>query len=193
MSERLPRLQPDDMTDEQREIYGKFTGGKRTSSTSAFSLVHPEGGLIGPPNAWLLSPPLARIYEQAGGAMRFALTLTDRCREMALLLHAFHRDSEFELYAHRLAGRAAGLSDDEIEGLASRSEPAFETDAERATFDVTIALLDRQTLDDDEYSSAVEVLGTRALFELVALVGYYDMIATQLAVFGVRAPVPGGE
>lgn len=180
------------MTEEQLEVYRKFTAGKRTSSASAFSLVHPDGGLIGPPNAWLLSPPLAQIYEQSGGAMRFALTLTDRCREIALLLHAHHRRSEFELYAHRLAGRAAGLTDDEMEGLASRREPVFETETERATFEVTIAILDRQTLDDSEYARAVEVLGERGLFELVALIGHYDMIATQLAVFGVRAPEQEG-
>ncbi|GGA71702.1 carboxymuconolactone decarboxylase [Pseudoclavibacter endophyticus] len=188
MSKRLPRLMPDEMTDEQRDISEKFTGGKRVTPASAFSLVHPDGGLIGPPNAWLLSPPLARIFEQAGGAMRFELTLSDRCREIALLLHAFFRDSAFELYAHRKAGLAAGLSNEEIEALSDRVPPQFESEEERATFDVTVAILDRKTLDDTEYADAVGVLGERALFELVSLVGYYDMIATQLSVFDVQAP-----
>jgi hypothetical protein len=61
-TERLARITPDDMTGEQAEIYAKFTGGKRAGA--AFSLVHPEGGLVGPPNAWLLSPPLARVFER---------------------------------------------------------------------------------------------------------------------------------
>ena len=108
---RLARITPDVMTDEQAEIYAKFAGGKRAASGAAFSLLHPEGGLIGPPNAWLLSPPLARVFERVGWTMRYGLQLSDRACEIAILLVAFHRDSPFELYAHRKAGRAAGLTD----------------------------------------------------------------------------------
>lgn len=187
MSGRLPRILPEDMTPEQHEVYEKYIGGKRAAPGSAFSLAHPDGGLIGPPNAWLLSPPLAAIFEQAGGAMRFALQLTDREREIALLLHAFGRDCAFEIQAHRLAGSAAGLSDEEIDGLATRTAPEFESDAERVVFDTTLALIDRKMLDDTEYDDARTALGDQRLFELVALVGYYDMIATQLNVYRVSA------
>lgn len=188
MSERLARIAPEEMTTEQSEIYELFIGGKRAAPGSAFSLAHPDGGLVGPPNAWLLSPPLARVFEQAGGAMRFSLQLSDRSREIALLLHAFSRDCAFELHAHRLAGRAAGLADDEIEALATRTAPTFQSDEEAAVFAATLPLLDRKALDDTEYAAAVAVLGDRKLFELVSLVGYYDMIATQLNVYRVAAP-----
>jgi 4-carboxymuconolactone decarboxylase len=188
MSERLPRIMPDEMTDEQAEIYAKFVSGKRAAPGSPFSLAHPDGGLTGPPNAWLLSPPLARVFEQAGGAMRYELQLSDRAREIAILLHAFSRDCPYELYAHRKAGRAAGLTDDEIEGLATRTAPAFESDEERSVFATTLALLDQKALSDAEYAAADAALGPRKLFELVALVGYYDMIATQLLVYGVKPP-----
>jgi hypothetical protein len=186
MTERLARITPDDMTDEQAEIYARFTGGKRAGA--AFSLVHPEGGLVGPPNAWLLSPPLARVFERIGWTMRYELQLSDRACEIAILLLAFHRDSPFELYAHRRAGRAAGLTDTEIEGLATRTPPAFRSDQEQLVFATTLAILDRKTLDDAEYTASVAVLGERGLFELVALLGYYDQVATHLAVFGVEPP-----
>jgi alkylhydroperoxidase family enzyme len=176
------------MTPEQLEIYAKFTSGDRVGSKSAFSLVDPEGGLIGPPRAWLLSPPLAHIFEQAGGAMRFALQLSDRAREIALLLHAFERDCAFEIHAHRMAGQAAGLTEDEIEGLAVRTPPALHTDEERAVFHTTIALLDHRRLNDDEYAGAVAALGERGLFELVSLIGHYDLVAMQLTVFGLEPP-----
>jgi alkylhydroperoxidase family enzyme len=188
VTERLPRITPDEMTPEQVEVYGRFTGGKRAAPGASFSLLHPDGGLIGPPNAWLLSPPLARVFERVGWTMRYDLELSDRACEIAILLVAFHRDSPFELYAHRRAGRAAGLTDAEIEGLATRTPPAFHSDEERQVFATTQAILDRRTLDDEEYAAAVAVLGKRGLFELVALVGYYDQVATQLAVFGVLPP-----
>jgi 4-carboxymuconolactone decarboxylase len=188
VTERLSRITPDTMTPEQAEIYAMFTGGKRAAPGASFSLVHPEGGLLGPPNAWLLSPPLARVFERVGWTMRYELQLSDRACEIAILLVAFHRDSPFELYAHRRAGRAAGLTDTEIEGLATRTQPTFGSDEERHVFATTLAILDKQTLDDAEYAAAVAGLGERGLFELVALVGYYDQVATQLAVFGVKPP-----
>ncbi|GGD44138.1 hypothetical protein GCM10010915_26630 [Microbacterium faecale] len=188
MTPRLPRISPEAMTAEQREIYAKFSSGDRVGSKSAFSLVHPDGGLIGPPSAWLLSPPLAHIFEQAGGAMRFALQLSERAREIALLLHAFERDCAFEIYAHRMAGRAAGLTDGEIEGLASRTPPALNTPEEHAVFHATLALLDHRRLNDDEYAEAVGALGERGLFELVSLIGHYDLVAMQLTVFELEPP-----
>lgn len=188
MNERLARITPDQMTPEQAEIYAKFTDGKRAAPGSAFSLVHPDGGLTGPPHTWLLSPLLARVLEPIGWAMRFELTLSDRAGEIAILLHAFHRASPFELYAHRKAGRAAGLTDHEIEGLATRTPPDFRSDEERLVFSTALAVLDRKNLDDTEYAAAVTTLGERTLFELVTLLGYYDLVATQLAVFGVKLP-----
>jgi 4-carboxymuconolactone decarboxylase len=188
VTERLARILPDEMTPEQKEIYEKFVSGKRAAPGAAFSLAHPEGGLTGPPNAWLLSPPLAKVFEQLGGTIRYGLELSERACEIAILLQAFHLDSPFELYAHRRAGRAAGLSDAEIEGLATRTPPALGTDEERHAFDVTLAILDHRTLSDDEYRTAVAGLGERKLFELVALLGHYYMVALQLAVFDVQPP-----
>lgn len=188
MTERLPRITPDVMSPEQAEIYAAFSGGKRAAPGASFSLVHPDGGLIGPPNAWLLSPSLARALERFGAFLRFELQLSDRSREIAILLQAFHRDSPFELYAHRQAGRAAGLTEAEIEGLATRTPPDFRSVEERAVFATSVALLDRRSLDDTEYAAAVAALGRRTLIELVVLLGWYDSVATQLAVFGVEPP-----
>ncbi|WP_343941200.1 carboxymuconolactone decarboxylase family protein [Pseudonocardia zijingensis] len=183
VGERL-RTTPEEMTPDQLEVYTAFREGP------ALAVPHPPGGgLAGPPATWVLSPPLARVFRSAARALRFELQLSDRSREIALLLHAFHRDSAFEIHAHRRAGRAAGLAEEEIEGLATRSAPAFRSEEERAVFTVTLALLDRQTLDDGEYADAVGVLGEQTLFELVSLVGFYDLVATQLAVFEVEPPV----
>ncbi|GGA71607.1 hypothetical protein GCM10011490_22900 [Pseudoclavibacter endophyticus] len=183
MNERFARILPEQMTPQQEEVYATFRGGP------ALAVPHPtEGGLSGPPGLWLLNPRLAQIFRSFSGALRSELGLSSRSKEIAVLLHAHHRASSFEVFAHRRAGMTAGLSEEEVEGLATRVPPAFATDEERSVFETTISLLDRQALDDAEYAAAVDVLGERRLFELVSLVGFYDMIATQLAVFGVKAP-----
>ena len=187
-TERLPRIREEEMSAEQVAIYDRFRTGRRASPGSPFTLLHPDGGLTGPANAWLLSPPVGTALERLGGTVRFDLALPDRCREIAILLVGFHRASAFELYAHRAAGRAAGLTDAEIEGLASEPGPDFTDPAERAVREATRAMLRTGTLNDEEYAAAVAVLGTAGLFELVVLVGYYQLVATQLAVFGVEPP-----
>jgi 4-carboxymuconolactone decarboxylase len=186
MTERLPRIREDEMSPEQVAIYDRFRTGRRVSPDAPFTLLHPDGGLRGPANAWLLSPTVGSALEGLGGVLRFDLALPDRCREIAILLVGFHRASAFELYAHRAAGRAAGLTEEEIEGLAGGTGPAFPDAAERAVSTATRAMLRAGTLTDDEFADAVAVLGKPALFELVVLVGYYQLVATQLAVFGVE-------
>jgi alkylhydroperoxidase family enzyme len=188
MSERIRRLAPAELTAEQREIYDRFTTGRRAAPGTAFSLAHPDGGLTGPANAWLLSPPLGRALERLGGAVRYELELSDRAREIAILTVAYFRDSPFEVYAHVAAGRSAGLTDDELAALAAGKDPELVAADEVAVRATTRALLDRGTLDETEYATARSVLGERGLFELVILVGYYQLLATQLAVFDVRPP-----
>jgi 4-carboxymuconolactone decarboxylase len=190
-TERLPRIREEEMSPEQTAIYDRFRTGPRASPDSPFTLLHPDGGLTGPANAWLLSPPLGSALEGLGGAVRFDLALPARCREIAILLVGFHRASAFELYAHRAAGRAAGLTEEEIEGLAAEPGPAFSDAAERAVQTATRAMLRAGTLTDEEFADAVAVLGRAGLFELVVLVGYYQLVATQLAVFGVEPPTDG--
>lgn len=185
---RLEKLDPAGLTDEQREIYRRFTSGERVSANSAFSLVDADGRLEGPPNAWLLRPNIGRALEQLGGAMRYGLELSPRSREIAILLVAHHSRSEFELYAHTAAGRAVGLTESDLTALAEGERIAFESDEERAVFDATSRLLRDRTLDEDAYWSTVDAIGTAKLFELVMLVGYYQMLATQLSVFDVRPP-----
>lgn len=185
MSERLRRLRPEEMSEPQQEIYQRFTRGRRAAPGSPFTLLHPEGGLTGPANAWLLAPPVGRALEQLGGTLRFELELSARARELAILLVAYARDSVFELHAHVPAGRAVGLTEDEIAALAAGRVPDLPAAEERAVHAATTAMIARGTLDDAEYAAASAVLGARGLFELVVLVGYYQLLATQLAVFGV--------
>jgi 4-carboxymuconolactone decarboxylase len=43
-------------------------------------------------------------------------------------------------------------------------------------------------LDDEQYDTAISVLGQQALVELSSLVGYYATLALQLRIFRVPAP-----
>lgn len=183
---RVDHVDPADMTDDQRALYEWYATGPRAAPDSPFTLVDADGRLQGPPAIWILSPTFGHALQQIGRAVRFGSRLPARAREIAILLVGHHHRSAFELHAHRLAGAAAGLTEADLAALADNQEPAKMSDIEACGFRTTRRILDRGTLDDDEFREAAGVLGEAGLLELVTIVGYYNMVAWQLAVFDVR-------
>ena len=193
MSERLPELPPGDMTPARREFAATFTTGRRASSDATFRLARPDGTLIGPPAIWVQQPALGMALQHLGGEVRYGLGLSDRAAEAVVLVIAERERSPFELFAHVQAAARAGWSDDDIAVIRAGGEPAGASDDELAALRIGTRLHER-ALDAAEFADAVErlgggALGRERLFELTTLVGYYRMLALQLAVFGVEPPL----
>ena len=88
-------------------------------------------------------------------------------------------------------GAAIRFRTDEIEALRDGADPGFADKQEQVAYSVVRALIGPTAdLGDEEYDTAVAVLGERALVELSTLVGYYATLALQLRIFRVPAP-PG--
>jgi len=186
---RVPKLLPDALSPQQREVYDAIAGGRRAQGPQLFRLVDDEGGLEGPFNAFLLQPRLGLALQDVGSAVRYETTLSDRAREIAILIVSVHWDSAFEWYAHEAVGRHVGLADDEIEALRAQRRDAFAGD-EHVIARTTHLLAVDGDLDDTAYAEALAVLGEPGLFELLTLVGYYAALALQLRVLRVPAPRP---
>lgn len=186
---RADHVDPSDMTDDQRAIYDRYATGPRAAPDNPFLLVGPDGRLQGPPAIWIHSPTFGQALQGIGAAVRFGSRLPARAHEIAILLVGHHHDSAFELYAHRRAGAAAGLTEPDLAALADGKEPAELSEIESCVFRTTRSVLEAGTLDDDEFRDAAQVLGVAGLFELVTIVGYYTMVAWQLAVFDIQPPV----
>ena len=180
------------MSAEQREFYDRYTTGVRAGPGTTFALVDADGQLLGPPAVWVLSQPLGLALEQFGYAIRYQLNLPRRAQEMAILMVAQHRQSEFERFAHTQAGVKAGLTDTDLAALAAGAAPELRTDEERAVYEVTRRVLDTGSLDAEEYRRYSPTLSVPGLFELVTLIGYYLMLATQLSVFDIQPPTEAG-
>jgi 4-carboxymuconolactone decarboxylase len=180
------------MTAEQREFYDRYATGVRASPGATFALIDADGQLLGPPAVWVLSQPLGLALEQFGYAIRYQLRVSRRAQEMAILMVAQHRQSEFERFAHAQAGARAGLSEADLAALAAGQRPALRTEEERAVYEVTRRVLDSGSLDAAEYERYAAALSVPRLFELVTLIGYYLMLATQLSVFDIQPPAQAG-
>lgn len=186
---RLPRLLPETLDAEQRAVHDAVAGGRRAQGPQAFRLVDDDGALAGPFNAFLLQPRLGLPLQVLGTAVRYETALPDRAREIAILVVAQVHGSAFELAAHEAVGRAAGLTDDELQALRDSRFDGFEGD-EGLVAATAHTLATAGDLDDDTYARAVAALGEAGLFELLTLVGYYAMLALQLRVFRVDPPRP---
>ena len=186
---RLAVLSSAEMTPEQVDLYREILGGPRGQGPRAVLLSSGAGGLAGPFNAMLYAPPVGHALQELGAAIRFRTELAPRVREMAILVVAQAWDSAYERESHELLGRDAGLTGSEIEALRAGEDPGFADKQEQVAHSVVRALTGPAAdLDDQEYDTAVAVLGERALVELSTLVGYYATLALQMRIFRVAGP-----
>jgi len=187
---RLPWFAPGDLDAGARELYERIVGGPRTQGPRAFPLTDDAGRLNGPFNAMLLSPEIGTALQELGAAIRYRSNLSNRAREIAILEVSVLRRCAFEWYAHVRVGEQAGLTAAEIAALRDGA-PAPTLDATESCVRELVGVLVRERdLDDAAFSAAVGRLGERALMELIALVGYYDLLALSLRVW--RTPLPAG-
>jgi 4-carboxymuconolactone decarboxylase len=192
--DRLPLLDVAALTDEQRALYDAIAGsrGRPAGRDGARGwLTDRAGRLLGPFNAMLYSPAVGSPLQELGAAVRFRTGFTARERELAILVVAAHRRSDYEWHAHERIGRRAGLTEEELTALRSGRRPPLADARERVVYEVARALADEGDLDDALYAEAAATLGRPVLVELVTLVGYYAALALQLRVF--RAGAPPGE
>lgn len=187
---RLPWFAPQDLDPPARALYDAIAGGPRAQGARAFPLTDEDGRLNGPFNAMLVSPEVGTALQELGAAIRYRTSLGARAREIAILEVSVLRRCSFEWYAHERVGRQAGLTGEEIAALhAARDAPSF-TAEESLVRELARTLLRERDLGDAAFARAEQALGTRVLMELIALVGYYDLLALSLSVW--RTPLPAG-
>lgn len=181
---RQHRFLPGELDGGRRELYDAIVHGPRSRGPRPFPLTDDDGALRGPFNAFLLSPGLGDPLQRLGAAVRYGTTLTDRVREMAVLVVAAHWDSAFERSAHEPIGRAAGLTDEELRELREGRAPRLDDPYERACLTLARALV-AGDVDDETWAACVPPVDRETVFELSTLVGYYATLALQLRVFRV--------
>lgn len=183
---RILRLRPEQLDEAQRSVYEAIAGGPRASGPRLFPLTGEDGSLEGPFNAMLLNPSLGLPLQELGGALRYRGALSDRSRELAILVVAAHWDCGFERRAHEAVGAHVGLSEAELAAVRAGADPDLADPEEAAVVRATRLLLERGDLDKGEYDSVDAELGPAKLFEVTALIGYYGLLALQMRVFGVE-------
>ncbi|MFG1942267.1 carboxymuconolactone decarboxylase family protein [Nonomuraea sp. NPDC048826] len=173
---RLRPMPPARLDPAARALYDSINAGPRGAS-----MLDEQGALIGPFNAMLLSPALGHPLQELGAAIRYRSSLTDRCRELAILIVAAHWSSAFELDVHTRLATGLGFTEPQLAAVRAGEPLTLDDPEEAAVLRVTRALVSEGDLDDEEYA----LLPEPAIFELTTLTGYYATLALQLRVFRV--------
>ncbi|MCW3475377.1 carboxymuconolactone decarboxylase family protein [Limobrevibacterium gyesilva] len=175
---RLPIIEPEQMTPEQRRVHDDTVAGKR-------------GRMPPPVQAWLHSPKLADRAQRLGEFVRYETSLPPALNEMAILITAKHWNSHYEWYAHRPLALAAGLDPAIIDAIRTGRDPGLTDAGARAIYDYATTLHRTRDVSQALHDAVVAAFGARGVVELVGVCGYYTLISMTLNAFDV--PLPPGE
>ena len=66
--------------------------------------------------------------------------------------------------------------------------PTFASPREEIVYQVSSVLLSKSRLDEKLYQRGTEILGENSMVELVAILGYYSLVALTLNAFEIGLP-----
>jgi 4-carboxymuconolactone decarboxylase len=129
---RYTEIPYDQMTPERQEGYR--------------SLIETRGALGGPNKIWLHNPKLAKVMGPLGAHFRTGYSLSEREREIAVVIINSKWHSIYPTNAHERAGKAAGLPTDKVEALLSGLPTSFSDTREQVVYEMATCLA-KFTLD----------------------------------------------
>ncbi|MEB4211457.1 carboxymuconolactone decarboxylase family protein [Mycobacterium sp. 94-17] len=129
-------------------------------------------------------------WAQMAGRLFDSPTFTPRMREVIILRVAHLQDSPYELAQHKVFGRAAGLSDRQIDALLGTGDLDGFSGDERVVVDTVTELCTTRRLSDDAFATAQALLGDEALTELLMIVGCYYGLALVLNAVDLEIDAP---
>lgn len=187
---RLPLLPPDSLDQAQRALRDRLRATRaRDAEAAGYTAALPDGRFIGPFNALLRTPHIARPLLEWAQALSRAGIAAD-VREAVILTVAAHWRAEYVLYAHTAAAEKAGLSGPAIASLVHGEAPRGLRPEAGLAHRLATALVRDHRVADDLYEEAAAAFGTDTLIALVSLVGQYLSTSALLTCFQVPAPSP---
>jgi 4-carboxymuconolactone decarboxylase len=175
---RYTEIPYDEMTPEQQEGY--------------HSLLETRGPLGGPRKIWVHNPKLAKAIGPLGGHFHPGhYSLTEREREIAVIIITSKWRSAYPTAAHERRGKEVGLSAEKVESMLSGLPTSFEDEREQAVYEMAICLTSSRWASKGLYDRAVKALGHIGITDVITLMGYYTSVAMTLAFYDVPSGAPG--
>ena len=176
MAQRFPKLTPEQMTAAQREVAAEITAG-------------PRGEVRGPFIALIHNPELAGKLQKLGEQLRWKGKLPPQLKELAVLVTARRWTCQHEWVMHSKLALEGGLSKEAVEAIAANRAPSKMSDEERAVYAFCREVHASGRAGDATFAAIERRFGLDGTLELIALNGYYTLMAMVLNNAGL--PLPG--
>ena len=125
-----------------------------------------------------------------GEHLRYGTGLPQQIVEITILQTARRWSCDYEWAAHARIAREAGLRDEVIDAIATRNRPAhFEVD-EALVFDFAEQTVWLGAPSDASFDAAAARFGRATVLDLLAVCGYYTLLAFVLN--AADLPLPAG-
>jgi AhpD family alkylhydroperoxidase len=121
-------------------------------------------------------PPALEPFFALSKFVRDDSELPPRLREIAILVTATTFDVRYEIAAHTIAGRQAGLTDDEIQALKAANWTGFSV-IEQAVIRYASEVAHRRDAADETIAALLIHFSERQVVELAVIVAWYHLVA----------------
>jgi 4-carboxymuconolactone decarboxylase len=184
---RFKLLPPEQMTDAQKQLAQSIRSGPRAGVAGSAA----NNSVLGSPfNVFLRSPEVGEHLQQVGSYIRFKSSLGNKLNEFAILITARHWGAQYEWHAHHRLALQAGLSPAIAAEVAQGRRPSGMSEDEAMIYDFSHELHTHRQVSDDTFAKVRQRFGEQGVMDLIAVNGYYTLIAMVLNVD--RTPIPGG-
>jgi 4-carboxymuconolactone decarboxylase len=171
---RVPPLDVDALTPEQKRVYDQIAGNRKT--------------VRGPFPIWLRNAKLADHANQFGVALRDHSTIGRHIFELAVIVVCRAGNVQYAWSAHAPQAEAAGIAPEIVAAIRDNRKPEFKKPDERMAYEVATEIMANGELSQTSYEAAVAQFGLQGTVELVSTIGYYAMVGIFLKSFGVMPP-----
>lgn len=125
----------------------------------------------------LTSPELMTRVSALGEYLRYRSALPPRLSELAILVTAAYWHQGFEWEVHAPIALTAGLSQEKIDAVWARVPPPGLEHDEQVVYEVCNALHQDHHVSPNLRARAHAVIGEQATIDLIAICGYYALLA----------------
>ena len=175
---RYAEIPYEQMTPEQQEGY-RF-------------LKEVRGQVGGPSKIWVHNPKLVKAAAPLGAHFHpGGYSLSEREREIAVIIINSKFHSAYPTNAHERAGKAAGLPADKVEAMLSGLPTSFDDKREQVIYEMATCLANSRWVSKGLYDRAVAALGHEGITDTICLMGFYSSVSMTLAFYDVPAGAEG--
>jgi len=171
---RLPPLEADKMSAEQKRVYDQIAGKRKT--------------VRGPFPMWLRNPKLAEHANQFGVVLRDHSTIGRRIFELCVITVCRAWSVQYAWSSHAPQAELAGIAPEIIAAIRENRTPDFKQADERIAYEAASEIMATKELSQATYDKAIAQFGEQGTVELISTIGYYAMVGIFLKSFGVQTP-----